>query len=130
MIGDENPTVQESIAFAKTALRTDDGTLLPETIAPSTGDRQLIAALPKLVRNDTAQDLRLGETIGQGGMGLVRVAEQLAFGRRVAVKTLRPEKLDPAFALFLLREAWVTGTLEHPNIVPIYSLGVDVDGRP
>jgi serine/threonine-protein kinase len=115
---------------AEHAERSDDGTLLPKTMSPSTGDRQLIAALPSLTGPDALRELEIGETIGQGGMGLVRIAEQLPMGRSVAVKTLRPDKTDPALALFLLREAWVTGALEHPNIIPIYSIGTDVDGRP
>ena len=30
----------------------------------------------------------------------------------------------------LLREAWITGSLEHPNIVPVYDLGLDERGAP
>jgi eukaryotic-like serine/threonine-protein kinase len=75
--------------------------------------------------------LQPGPVIGQGGMGVVRTAEQVALGRTVAVKTLRPERRsDPAAALDLLREAWVTGTIEHPNVVPIHYLGVEPDGSP
>jgi serine/threonine-protein kinase len=30
----------------------------------------------------------------------------------------------------LLREAWVTGALEHPNIVPVYDVALDAEGAP
>jgi eukaryotic-like serine/threonine-protein kinase len=110
--------------------RTADGTLLPQTFVPNTDEKRLIAELPRLERSDSGHDILLGDTIGRGGMGLVREASQLAIGRRVAVKTLRPEKFDPALTLYLLREAWVTGMLEHPNIVPIYTVGVDANGSP
>src|SRR5688572_2030928 len=113
-------------------VQTTDGTILPPTVTPDTGDRDLMTALPKLARrSDSVRDLALGKTIGRGGMGIVHDAEQLAIGRHVAVKTLRPEKAgDPALALVLLREAWITGTLEHPNVIPIYSVGVDEHGAP
>jgi serine/threonine protein kinase len=75
-------------------------------------------------------DLRVGKTIGEGGMGLVRVAEQVALGRDVAVKTLREGETRAEATLALLREAWATGSLEHPNIVPIHALGRDARGAP
>lgn len=109
-------------------VRTDDGTLLPPTRV-TTHERALLEGLPLLVR-DTGRDLVLGETIGRGGMGLVRAADQEALGRRVAVKTLRADQRDPALALYLVREAWITGALEHPNIIPIYALGLDEAGLP
>ena len=73
----------------------------------------------------------LRETLGEGGMGIVRVAEQSALFREVAIKTLKADLEDSAdAALRLLREAWLTGSLEHPNVVPIYDLGTDEEGRP
>lgn len=41
-----------------------------------------------------------------------------------------PMQLEQTATLDLLREAWITGRLEHPNIVPVYSLGVEADGSP
>ncbi len=75
-------------------------------------------------------ELRPGAVIGEGGMGLVREAEQVALGRTVAIKTLKPGKREAAFARDLLHEAWVAGSLEHPNVVPVHHLGVDDDGLP
>jgi serine/threonine-protein kinase len=74
--------------------------------------------------------LDMERTIGEGGMGIVRLATQRSLGRKVAVKTLREASKSEAATLRLLREAWVTGTLEHPNIVPVYDLGLDEDGSP
>jgi serine/threonine-protein kinase len=76
-----------------------------------------------------AERLQLGATIGQGGMAIVRKATQMALHREVAVKTLRTDATDEA-APRLLREAWITGALEHPNIVPVHDLGSDERGRP
>jgi serine/threonine-protein kinase len=74
--------------------------------------------------------LRPGNEIARGGMGVIRAAEQVALGRTVAIKTVRPDHVDPDAALDLLREAWITGSLEHPNVVPVYHLGVDDRGFP
>ena len=48
-------------------------------------------------------------------------SEQRALGRTVVIKTLRGDYAAHT-AEHVLREAWATGALEHPNIVPIYSV--------
>ncbi|HKL22824.1 MAG TPA: serine/threonine-protein kinase, partial [Tichowtungia sp.] len=76
-------------------------------------------------------DFDLREKLGSGGAGVVYKATQTAFGRDVAVKLARPgPKAAAAIAAdALMAEAVVTGLLEHPNIVPVYDLGVDADGN-
>ncbi len=69
-------------------------------------------------------------TIGEGGMGVVHLATQATLGRHVAVKTLRKGMGDEDAALRILREAWITGALEHPNVVPVHDVGVDASGAP
>src|SRR5690606_18095884 len=70
-------------------------------------------------RHDHA-DLRLGEPIGEGGMGIVYVAQQDALEREVAVK--RARSADPRAGAALLREARFMGQLEHPNVIPVHVL--------
>ena len=60
-------------------------------------------------------------------MGRVFAAEQVSLARPVAVKMLRPEVHH---AEALLREALVTGRLQHPGIVPVHQLGRSDDGSP
>jgi serine/threonine-protein kinase len=74
-------------------------------------------------------DVRVSKVLGEGGMGRVVAAEQVALGREVAIKVLRGEADDRATDA-LLREALVAGRLEHPNVVPVYLLGRDVEGAP
>jgi serine/threonine-protein kinase len=62
-------------------------------------------------------------------MGIVRLAEQSALGRTVVVKTLRSQ-YEAQAAEHVLREAWATGALEHPNIVPVHDIRVDAHGSP
>ena len=73
--------------------------------------------------------LLLGEVIGQGGMGVVHAALQPALKREVAVKRLHPGGDGARASAALLREAWVTGNLEHPNVIPVHTL-IAVEGRP
>jgi eukaryotic-like serine/threonine-protein kinase len=68
--------------------------------------------------------------LGEGGMGLVYLAEQKALGRKVALKALRPEAETARGVEKLLEEAWIHGALEHPNIVPVHDIELDARGRP
>ncbi len=68
--------------------------------------------------------------IGQGGLAEVYRAQDVALGRLVAVKALRPEYVvDPAFLVRFHREAQSAANLTHPNIVAVYDFGQD-QGRP
>jgi hypothetical protein len=59
-----------------------------------------------------------------GGIGRVWLARDASLGRDVALKELRPERAgQPALWARFLREAQVTGQLEHPGIVPVYEVG-------
>ncbi|MEZ4269071.1 MAG: serine/threonine-protein kinase [Myxococcota bacterium] len=67
--------------------------------------------------------------IGRGGMGIVRLGTQPALKRQVAIKEVRPDVASPLTISRLLREAWFSGNLEHPNILPIHAL-VPGEGSP
>jgi eukaryotic-like serine/threonine-protein kinase len=112
---------------AETLVSAPRATIVPAAAA-DTGGRRAVAALEQLAAGGTR--LSPIETLGQGGMGVVRLAEQVALGRKVAVKTLRPDRRNEAATIDLLREAWVTGSLEHPNVVPVYDIGIDDGGGP
>ncbi len=71
--------------------------------------------------------LAVGEVIGEGGMGVVRTAIQRSLARTVAIKTTLPDAL-PAQAERMLQEAWVTGFLEHPGVVPVHDILRGEDG--
>ena len=106
-------------------------TLIPTQLADFAEPVNRMRTLPRLGLGSqlgTVPDLRVTGTLGEGGMGLVRLATQVALDREVAVKTLRTSSDDSAPKL--LQEAYVTGRLEHPNIVPIYTLGRDENDIP
>jgi WD40 repeat protein/serine/threonine protein kinase len=67
----------------------------------------------------------------QGGLGRVSVALDEELNREVALKELLNHHADnPASRSRFMLEAEVTGSLEHPGIVPVYGLGQFPDGRP
>lgn len=103
-------------------------TLVPTIRRGTTAGAEALVALDDLAKNP--HQLRMGDVLGEGGMGIVREARQVTLGRSVAVKTIKAVQHDPSAALDLLREAWVTGSLEHPNIVPVHYLTMTDDGHP
>jgi eukaryotic-like serine/threonine-protein kinase len=67
----------------------------------------------------------------KGGLGVVSRALDLELHRTVALKQIQRKhsQSEDAQARFV-REAEITGQLEHPGVVPVYSLGKDKEGRP
>jgi serine/threonine protein kinase/tetratricopeptide (TPR) repeat protein len=71
-------------------------------------------------------DFRLIREIGRGGMGVVYEAEQLSLARRVALKVLPLAAImDERQRTRFQNEARAAATLNHPNIVPVYSVGIE-----
>jgi WD40 repeat protein/serine/threonine protein kinase len=71
-------------------------------------------------------DFRFIRELGRGGMGIVYEAEQLSLGRRVALKILPfSAMLDPRQLQRFQNEARAAACLEHPNIVSVYSVGME-----
>ena len=108
------------------------------TEAPERSIRRTELAQPQAAQGDggagpspvRAEALRLGETLGAGGMGIVRAAEQISLDRQVAVKSLKDDSQGEQATLMLLQEAVIMGRLEHPNILPIHDLQFDEGGVP
>ena len=68
--------------------------------------------------------------IGEGGMGVVYVAEDSRFGRRVAIKIPHAGKDESHYRSRFLREARSVSKLNHRNIATVYDMGETDDGRP
>ena len=89
----------------------------------------LAPAAPTLLSRDIAPGAVLGEClleelIGEGGMGVVYRGVQLKLDRPVAVKVMSNELAhDPAFRSQFERECKIAASIDHPNVVPIYSAG-------
>jgi serine/threonine-protein kinase len=79
----------------------------------------------------TEMRYRLVRFHAAGGRGQVSVALDKELNREIALKEIQERYADDdASRSRFLFEAEVTGGLEHPGIVPVYSLGAYADGRP
>ncbi len=82
----------------------------------------------------TAWDYEIGKILGEGGMGSVFRARQGGIDRDVAVKMIKARtksgSLGQGLVEKFLSEAVMTGALEHPNVIPIYDLGLTSRGEP
>src|SRR5262249_27467164 len=86
--------------------------------------------VPAATRPATVRYSRLREH-AKGGLGEVFVALDEELQREVALKEIQDRFADDAQArVRFLREAEITGNLEHPGVVPVYGLGSYPDGRP
>jgi serine/threonine protein kinase len=100
----------------------------PEDDEPPSGKKQI-------------GDFELIREIGRGGMGVVYEARQISLDRQVAVKLLPfAAVLDAKQIARFKHEAQAAAQLHHPNIVPVFAIGVDrgvhfyamqyIDGQP
>jgi hypothetical protein len=84
-------------------------------------------ALPHRLQAALGPAYRVGAPLGQGGFGVVFLAEDLGLGRPVAIKVLRPELAAPILRERFRREAASAARLRHPHIIPIFSVGEQGD---
>jgi serine/threonine protein kinase len=79
---------------------------------------------PPLHSGDRLGDFALIRQLGEGGMGIVYLAEDKRLGRQVAVKVIAPQLAhDREFQRRFEVEARSAAAIEHPNAVAIYSAG-------
>ncbi|NIU51573.1 MAG: protein kinase, partial [Gemmatimonadetes bacterium] len=65
--------------------------------------------------------------LGEGGMAIVFLAQDLRHNRSIALKVLRPEVASEIGADRFLREIKLAAGLTHPHILPLYDSG-EADG--
>jgi serine/threonine protein kinase len=74
---------------------------------------------------------QLEEPLGHGGMASVYRARDTSLGREVALKVLAENLTgDEDLRKRFLREARLAARLSHPNVVSVYDVGEEEDGRP
>jgi serine/threonine protein kinase len=98
------------------------------TLAPASAGPRLRADEALTIASDFEQRYELGGELARGGLARIRDAYDRVLappGRGQAAAAPRPGDADVRF----LREARITGRLAHPNIVPIYDLGLDPRAR-
>src|SRR5262245_25832995 len=107
LAGAADPDIRQSLAGLTPPPAAGHVLLTPTFHAPEPRDRYTLT--------------RLHAT---GGIGRVWLAHDPSLGRDVALKELLPERAgQPTTWARFLKEAQITGQLEHPGIVPIYEVG-------
>jgi eukaryotic-like serine/threonine-protein kinase len=114
-------------SLAPTLKRSPDSTL--EDTLPAEGYGAVDGSPRPL--DERAPRYAMRRLLGEGGMGEVRLCRDAFIGRDVALKVLRPDMgTDSDVRARFEREARVQGQLEHPAIVPVYDLAIDLEGAP
>lgn len=85
----------------------------------------------EVIREELTQELyQITGKLAEGGMGVVLNARDQRIHRSVAMKVLHSgHDFSPDKLMRFVGEAQLTGQLEHPNIVPVYQLGLLADGQ-
>jgi serine/threonine-protein kinase len=92
---------------------------LPEALV------KLLQSKPLFVGDVIAGRYKLIQTLGDGAMGQVFVAENLAIGQKVALKVLKPDLLaDATFRMRFQQEAEAIAAVEHRNVARFLDLVV------
>jgi serine/threonine protein kinase len=82
--------------------------------------------MDRLVGTVLNNTYRVDKLLGQGGMGAVFRAHDVALDRSVAIKLMHSHiSVQPGFRARFLQEARAIAALEHPGIVPIYTFSSD-----
>jgi serine/threonine-protein kinase len=116
------PTCGEQADDAAERCAHDDAALI--RVKPSAAEREQAMIGRTLDRRYVIE-----AKLGQGGMGTVYVAQQVAVGRRVAIKLLPPAIADDLAAVKrFMQEAKAASTLSHPNTITIHDFGQLEDG--
>jgi eukaryotic-like serine/threonine-protein kinase len=116
--------------------------------SPSLGESPTLAATHPLASGSTPEQINSGtrvrddwigrevagryvirERLGEGGMGVVFVAEHLHLKKRVAFKVIHPDlAAHEELLLRFKREALATGQLDHPHIAAAIDFGELAEG--
>jgi serine/threonine protein kinase len=101
-----------------------------EDKAGAASKAETIEELIAVVLPEHDQRLAMQGQIASGGMASIHVAVDRGLERRVALKLMHPDHQHSMLAVrSFVREAQITGQLDHPNIVPVHELGADDQGR-
>jgi serine/threonine-protein kinase len=73
---------------------------------------------------------RIKRALGEGGMGVVYLAEREDLGNEVAIKVLRDAWVSPARRERFASEQRTLAQLNHPSIARLYDANTSADGTP
>jgi len=109
--------------------RFDQKKELPQFDFPLTGITPLERELyDDATRRENSSKYKLQRKLVAGGMGAILKVTDQDLQRTTAMKVVLPNlKSDKTALTEFIREAKITGLLEHPNIIPLHELGLSND---
>ena len=135
----------EQRSFLRTAC-TDDDDLMADVLALLEEDARSASLLDRdlaHVAHDVLDEVapasfpfkefgpyRIKEPLGEGGMGVVYLAERIDLGSLVAIKILRDAWLSPSRRERFASEQRTLAQLNHPSIARLYDADTLDDGTP
>jgi YVTN family beta-propeller protein len=85
--------------------------------------------MPELMAGTVFAGYQIDGVAGEGGMGVVYRATEIALARPVALKLIAEDFAgDRKFRERFQRESMLAASIDHPNVIPIYEAG-EVDGE-
>jgi len=125
--GDDHELMAHVVAMLAEDARGDS--LLDGGVA-HVAHRLLAGARPSVDQLEGFGPYRLRHVIGEGGMGVVYLAERKDQGSLVAIKILRDAGLSPARRERFASEQRLLAQLSHPSIARLYHADALADGTP
>jgi len=117
-MSDESPQILQACPNCATLLDVSDQEPFAKVHCPICGT---------MMRARTQfNNFAIEEVIGRGGMGAVYRALDMNLNRHVALKVVKAEfSRNPEYVANFEREAIITASVNHPNVVKCFSFGVD-----
>ncbi|WDE97765.1 protein kinase [Lentisphaera profundi] len=85
----------------------------------------ILTLLPQSFKN--YRDINLFD---EGGMKVIEKAWDPSGNREVAIASMKTDSEDLKQKILFINEAWTTGRMEHPNIVPVYEVAINDQQAP
>jgi serine/threonine-protein kinase len=125
--GDDTALIAEVLALVEEDAR---GTSLLDRDLAHVAHQVLDEAAPAALRFKEFGPYRIKQALGEGGMGVVYLAERIDLGSLVAIKILRDAWLSPARRERFASEQRTLAQLNHPSIARLYDADTLDDGTP
>jgi len=125
--GDDDQLITDVLALVEEDAR---GSSLLDRDLAQVANEVLDEVLPASLPFNEFGPYRIKHALGEGGMGVVYLAERIDLGSLVAIKILRDAWLSPARRERFASEQRTLAQLNHPSIARLYDADTLDDGTP
>jgi serine/threonine protein kinase/tetratricopeptide (TPR) repeat protein len=125
--GDDAALIADVLALLQEDAR---GSSMLDSDVAHVAHQMLDEAIPPVMASKEFGPYHIVRVLGEGGMGVVYLAERTDLGSRVAIKILRDAWLSPARRERFASEQRTLAQLNHPSIARLYDADTLTDGSP